>query len=334
MDFFAENRLGHRVRWISRGATLVAWQVPDRHGAVADIVLGFDDETGYASSDNPHFGCTTGRYANRIAGGKFILDGKTYELALNNGPNHLHGGPDCGLDKVEWQGESFQNDQGSGVRFHYLSPDGEEGYPGNLDVKVVYTLDRNGALRIDYEATTDRPTHVNLTNHAYFNLAGHGSPTALNHVLRLHASRYTPKDATGIPTGEIADVAGTPFDFRQATPLGARIGQLAGNDAGGYDHNFVLDGALGEFRWIAELSEPESGRTLNVYTDQPGVQLYTANFLKGQRGKGGAVYAGHSAVCLETQRFPDSPNKPHFPSTLLQPGETYRHTCIYACPAI
>ncbi|MCA9258381.1 MAG: galactose mutarotase [Planctomycetales bacterium] len=333
MEFYAENKAGHRAKWISRGATLAEWHVPDRQGVTADIVLGFDDEAGYASGDNQHFGCTTGRYANRIAAGKFTIDGKEYQLALNNGPNHLHGGPKRGLDKVDWEGESFQHECGAGVIFRYSSPDGEEGYPGRLDVTVKYTLTDVGEMVIEYEAVTDQPTHVNLTNHSYFNLAGQGTPSALEHVLRLEADHYTPKDATGIPTGEIAPVAGTPYDFTNPTALGARIKELGEPQLDGYDHNFVLNGKPGETRLIAELVDPQSGRKLTVATDQPGVQLYTGNFLKGQPGKGGVTYPGYSAVCLETQAFPDSPNKPDFPSTLLRPGETYRQACIYRCGA-
>jgi aldose 1-epimerase len=329
MEFFADNGHGVRAKWISRGATLAVWEVPDRHGETADIVLGFDEEAGYRSSDNQHFGCTTGRYANRIAGGQFSIDGQSYQLALNNGPNHLHGGPREALDKVEWEAAPFQNGTGSGVVFRYTSPDGQEGYPGQVEFTVVYTLARNGQIRIEYSATTDRPTHVNLTNHSYFNLAGQGTPTVLDHVLRLDADQYTPKDATGIPTGELASVAETPLDFRTPTTLGERMGQLAAHEADGYDHNYVLGGEPGQLRWFAEVIHPGTGRTLRVATDQPGVQLYTGNFLKGQTGKQGATYPGYSAFCLETQHFPDSPNQPHFPSTLLRPGQTYHHVCIY-----
>ncbi|MEM9659411.1 MAG: aldose epimerase family protein, partial [Planctomycetota bacterium] len=317
------------AKLISFGATLAELHVPDRRGDFADVVLGFDDEEGYHSDANQHFGCTTGRYANRIAGGRFELDGVTYQLALNNGVNHLHGGVERSLDLVEWRGEPFEARASRGVRFAYTSPDGEEGYPGQLKLNVSSTLTDGTALRIDYEATTDKPTPVNLTNHSYFNLSGHGAETALDHELQVAASRYTPKDETGIPTGEIAPVAGTPLDFLKRRRIGDRIGEFRGHEADGYDHNLALDGEIGEERPIAELFDPASGRVMRVRTDQPGVQLYTANFVWGQTCKRGRVYRKHSAVCLETQHFPDSPNKPQFPSTILRPGEVYRHISVY-----
>jgi len=329
MEFFASNPAGLRAKWVSHGAALAELYVPDRDGNLADVVLGFDDEAGYRSEDNQHFGCTTGRFANRIAGGRFTLDDREYQLALNNGSNHLHGGPKRGFGKIPWEGEAFDGELGAGVRFHYTSPDGEEGYPGTLDVSVTYLLTLLGAIRIDYVAATDKPTIINLTNHAYFNLAGHGTPTVLDHELWIAAERYTPKDANDIPTGEIADVAGTPLDFRQRRPLGERIDKLGPKPSDGYDHNYVLNGPEGIMRLAAELYHPPSGRKLRVHTDQPGVQLYVGNMLRRQKGKGGAVYPRRSAVCLETQHFPDSPNKPHFPSTVLRPGETYRQTCVY-----
>jgi aldose 1-epimerase len=328
-EFFASNPAGVRAKWVSHGAALAELHVPDRNGNFADVVLGFDDEAGYRSENNQHFGCATGRFANRIAGGKFTLEGREYQLAQNNGPNHLHGGPKRGFGKIEWQGEAFDGELGSGVRFHYTSPDGEEGYPGTLDVTVTYTLTLLGAIRIDYVATTDKPTIINLTNHSYFNLVGHGTRTVLDHELWIGADRYTPKDAVSIPTGEIADVAGTPFDFRLRHAIGDRINELGNEQGDGYDHNYVLNGPPGMMRLIAEVYHPASGRKLRVHTDQPGVQLYVGNMLRGQKGKGGAVYPRRSAVCLETQHFPDSPNQPQFPSTVLRPGETYRQTCVY-----
>jgi aldose 1-epimerase len=319
-----------RAKWVSHGASLAELHVPDREGNLADIVLGFDDEAGWRSADNQHFGSTTGRYANRIAGGRFTLDGQEYQLAQNNGTNHLHGGQERGFGKIEWEGEAFEGELGQGVRFHYTSPDGEEGYPGTLDVTVTYTLTLMGALRIDYEATADKPTIINLTNHSYFNLAGQGTPTVLDHLVWIAAEQYTPKDANDIPMGEIADVAGTPLDFRQQRALGERIAQLGDSKpSDGYDHNFVLNGPEGIMRLAAEVYHPPSGRKMRVHTDQPGIQLYVGNMLRGQTGKGGAVYPRRSALCLETQHFPDSPNHPHFPSTVLRPGDTYRHTCVY-----
>jgi aldose 1-epimerase len=329
-EFFASNSAGVRAKWVSHGASLAELRVPDRDGKFADVVLGFDDAAGWRSADNQHFGCATGRFANRIAGGKFTLDGREYQLACNNGPNHLHGGPKRGFGLVEWRGEAFDNKLGSGVQFHYTSPDGEEGYPGALEVTVTYTLTHAGAIRIDYEATTDKPTIINLTNHSYFNLAGQGTPTVLDHEVWIAADRFTPNDEYDIPTGEIAPVAGTPLDFRQRKCLGDRIAELGDSkQSDGYDHNFVLNGPEGMMRVAAEVFHPGSGRTMRVHTDQPGIQLYVGNMLRGQMGKGRAKYPRRSALCLETQHFPDSPNQPQFPTTVLRPGETYRHTCAY-----
>jgi len=338
MQYSATNKNGMIAKWIARGATLTELHVPDRSGQLADVVLGFDDVAGYESEANQHFGCTTGRYANRICGGRFSLDGTDYQLAMNNGPNHLHGGPQRALDKVTWDATPLDN----GIRFTYSSPAGEENFPGRLDVAVTYTLieydgieydgmehdNSDNVLRIDYLATTDQPTIINLTNHSYFNLSGHGAGSVLDHEVWIDADRYTPVDETSIPTGELADVAGTPFDFRTRQPLGVRIDQTGS----GYDHNFVLNHGAGKrsFKRIAELFDPQSGRMMSVSTCEPGVQLYTGNGLSGQTGKLNQTYAQHSAVCFETQHFPDSPNQPHFPTTVLRPGETYRHTCAYA----
>ncbi|QEG34922.1 aldose epimerase family protein [Bythopirellula goksoeyrii] len=321
--YVATNSQGMTARWISRGATLSELHVPDREGELADVVLGFDDVAGYESGRNQHFGCTTGRFANRIKQGRFTLDGIDYQLAVNNGPNHLHGGKLRSMDKVVWEAEQLTD--ALGVRFRYISPDGEENFPGTLTTTVTYTLTDDNALRIDYEATTDKPTIINLTNHSYFNLAGHGNPNILDHELRIDADRITAVDDESIPTGEFLDVAGTPFDFRTQHRIGDRIEEI-----GGYDHNCVTNGQWGSLREIAEVVEPQSGRIMRVSTDQPGVQFYTANGLGGQLGKGGAAYTKQGSFCLETQNFPDAPNQPSFPSAELRPSETYRHTCIYA----
>lgn len=319
---------GLEVDVTDHGATLVAVRMPDRAGRLGDVVLGFDDVAGYQSDGNQYFGCTTGRVCNRIAKGEFTLDGYTYVLATNNGPNHLHGGAARSFDKVHWRGTPVQGSGGArGVRFAYRSRDGEEGYPGNLDVAVTYWLvpGTSPRLRIDYEAATDRRTPVNLTNHAYWNLAGAGAPTVLDHVLWIDADRYTPCDDTLIPTGAIAAVAGTPLDFQRPLPLGLRLPLLTDTPARGYDHNYVLRPA-DALRAVAELRDPGSGRWLRVATTEPGLQLYSGNFLRGQTGKGGASYAQRSAVCLETQHFPDSVHHAHFPDTILDPGRTLRST--------
>jgi aldose 1-epimerase len=309
------------------GATLVAVRAKDRAGYAADVVLGFDDVTGYRSPANQYFGCTTGRVCNRIANAAFTLDGYTYRLAANNGPNSLHGGAEKSLDKVHWQAERVGDDAAPGVRFSYLSRDGEEGFPGNLKVEVTYLL-TGSTIRIDYRATTDKRTPVNLTNHAYFNLAGEGAATVLDHELFVDADRYTPTDDTLIPTGAIATVAGTHLDFRTPLTIGARVDALEGTPAQGYDHNYVLRPA-GELRKVAELRHRASGRILEVLTDQPALQVYSGNFLHGQAGKGGKPYARRSGVCLETQHYPDAVNQPHFPNTILGPGEQFVSTTMY-----
>jgi aldose 1-epimerase len=330
------NDAGMEIRLISRGATLIGVDIPTSDGNKVDVVFGFDDVAGYESDRNGYFGCTVGRYANRIGGGKFTLDGEEHELFKNDGPNHLHGGNGRSFDKVVWAGEPFDRDGERGVKFSYTSPDGEEGYPGKLTAVVTYTLTDKNEIRIEYSATTDKPTVINLTNHSYFNLAGHGSPTINDHVLTLFADKYTPVDETLIPTGEIASVEGTPLDFRRPTAIGERVGQLDDKPGKGYDHNFVInrgDAAAGELVKAAELVDPASGRMLTVYTDQPGVQFYGGNFLNGGAGKGGKPYAHRSGCCLETQVFPDSPNKQGqdgWTNCVLRPGETYRHVCVYA----
>lgn len=329
------NSHGVMARIMTRGATLVSLAAPDREGKLADVLLGFDDVAGYEGDGNQYFGCTTGRVCNRIAKGKFTLGNKEYSLAINNAPNSLHGGGPRSLDKVVWNAKVLDNQEPGtqAVRFRYQSPDGEEGFPGELTIRVTYSLNEQNELRIEYRATTDHTTPVNLTNHAYFNLSGEGSPTVLQHELTLNADRYTPTDDTLIPTGEIAAVEGTPLDFRTPHVIGERITQLDGTAAIGYDHNYVLNGESGKLRQVARLKDPASGRVLTVQTDQPGIQFYSGNFLKGQAGKGGKTYAHRSAVCLETQHFPDSVNHPDFPTTILQPGDTYRHTCVYTVSA-
>lgn len=332
-EYTLTNKNGVVAKLITRGATLTQMHVPDKNGQLADVVLGFDDVAGYESDRNQFFGCTTGRVCNRIAKGKFTLNGQEYQLAINNGPNHLHGGVKRNLDKVVWAAKASSAADGQQVVFTYKSPDGEEGYPGDLSVKVTYLLTDKNELKIDYEATTNKATPVNLTNHSYFNLGGAGSATVLDHELQLNADNHTPTDDTLIPTGQIVKVEGTPLDFRKATVIGARIAQVDQTAATGYDHNFVLNGKSGELRLAAKVKEPKSGRVLTVQTTEPAVQLYTGNFLMGQVGKGGKTYPRRSALCLETQHSPNSVNIPSFPSTILEPGQTYRHTCVFAFSA-
>lgn len=328
------NDTGLSVDLADFGATVVRFLVPDRHGHAADVVLGFDAVEGYARPTGPYFGATIGRCGNRIAHGRFTLDGKSYALATNNSPGglpcHLHGGP-VGFDKVLWEAEPLSGGAGPALTFRYRSRDGEEGYPGNLDATVVFTLTSDNALRIEYTATTDQPTIVNLTNHSYFNLAGEGTRSVLGHVLTLNATRYTPVNAGLIPTGELAAVAETPFDFRAPHTIGERI-ERANEQlrfAGGYDHNFVLDGK-GGLSLAATVLEPQSGREMEVLTTEPGVQFYSGNFLDGTLlGKNGHAYERRSGFCLETQHFPDAPNHPSFPSVVLRPGETYKSMTVY-----
>ena len=325
--FTLRNANGVEVVLSSLGAAIHSIRTPDRGGRTADVVLGFDTFDEWTANP-PFFGVIVGRYANRIAGGRFSLDGAAYTLATNDGPNHLHGGP-RGFDKRVWQAEPLDAEGSNAVRFTYESPDGEEGYPGTLAVSVVYALTPDNALRLDYTATTDKATVVNLSNHAYFNLAGAG--TVLDQQLQIHADRYTPVDASLIPTGELASVDGTPFDFRELTAIGARIAadhpQI--RIGGGYDHNFVLNGTSGQLRSVARAVDPASGRTLDVQTTEPGVQLYSGNFGSPIVGRHGEAYPRHGAFCLETQHFPDSPNQPAFPSTVLRPGETFHSTTVF-----
>ncbi|GAA2096681.1 galactose mutarotase [Streptomyces albiaxialis] len=319
---------GTRLSVISYGGAVQSLEVPDRHGRTANVSLSFDRIEDYVAHGD-HFGALIGRYGNRIAKGRFTLDGTTYELPRNDGENSLHGGPN-GFDRRVWHIEPFEGRTGVGLTLRYTSADGEAGYPGRLKVRVDYTLTASGAFRIDYAATTTEPTVVNLTNHTYFNLAGEGSGDVLGHELALAAARYTPVGKTLIPTGESARVAGTPFDFRRAKRVGEDIRtahpQLV--TAQGYDHNWVLDkGVTRVPEPFATLRDPSSGRAMTVATTEPGVQFYSGNFLDGTRvGRSGRVYRQSDGLCLETQHFPDSPNQPEFPSTVLRPGRTYRST--------
>lgn len=321
------NNNGLKARLITWGATLTELHVPDKNGTLADVVLGFDDLASYL--ENPaYFGCTTGRVANRIAKARFTLNGKEYALVANNGPNHLHGGLK-GLHKRNWRARLVERDNAAGIEFTYTSPDGEEGYPGNLSMTVAFTLTTENELRIDYTATTDQDTPVNLTNHSYFNLAGAGSGSVLDQQLVVLADHYTPVDDELIPTGEIGSVAGTPLDFTAPTAIGARIAELTGNP-GGYDHNLVLNSQDGSLSLAAKLRDPESGRVMEVLTSQPGIQLYSGNFLDGTIiGKGGKAYQKHDALCLETQHYPDSIHQPDWPTVVLQPGQTYRQVTVH-----
>ncbi len=331
--FTLTNARGVEVRAMTYGATIVSLRTPDRGGRLGDIVLGYPTLAGYLAQ-SPYFGAVVGRYGNRIARGRFSLDGKAYQLATNNGPNHLHGGVK-GFDKVVWSAEPAESDSSAAVTFSYVSPAGEEEYPGTLHARVTYTLTDRDELRVDYLATTDQATPVNLTQHSYFNLAGAGTRDILGHELMIAADHYTPVDATLIPTGEIAPVAGTPFDFRTPTAIGARIDQndVQLQNGKGYDHNWVLNragAAEGALVHAARVSEPTTGRTLDVFTNEPGIQFYSGNFLDGTiTGKDGRVYRHRYGFCLETQHFPDSPNHPNFPSTILRPGREYRSTTVF-----
>jgi aldose 1-epimerase len=325
------NANGMVAKVITYGALLTELQVPDRTGQMADVVLGFKTLDAY-ESPNPFFGATIGRVANRIAKGKFKLNGQEYTLATNNGPNHLHGGVK-GFDKRVWKAQivpAVPASSGVALKFTYTSADMEEGYPGTLTATVVYTLTNSNELRLDYTASTDKPTPINLTNHSYFNLAGEGQGTILDHELTIMADRFTPVDDTLIPTGEIAGVRGTVMDFNRSTPIGARLAQVPGPAPGGYDHNYVLTHGGGVLAMSATVREPKSGRVMDVLTTEPGVQLYTGNFLDGTlTGKAGVAYKQHFGFCLETQHFPDAVNHPNFPSIVLQPGKTYKSTTVY-----
>ena len=332
--FTLTNAQGAKATITNYGGILTSLLVPDKNGKMGDVVLGFDSVEGYTSAlyekESPYFGALIGRYGNRIAKGRFTIDGKSYSLPINNPPNSLHGGT-RGFDRRVWQATPGTSTDGPALTLVYQSKDGEEGYPGTLNVQVVYTLTDANVLRIAYTATTDKPTVLNLTNHSYFNL-NHGPATdALGHELTLNAERFTPVDNTLIPTGALALVDATPMDFRQAHTIGERIAKVPGAAPGGYDHNWVLADAMrSELAPAATVYEPATGRTMAVYTDQPGIQFYSGNFLKGNlKGKGGVVYAQHYGFCLETQHFPDSPNVPRFPSTVLRPGKTFQSTTEY-----
>jgi len=322
------NANGIVARVMTYGALLTELHVPDRAGQMADIVLGFKTLDAYEGA-HPSFGATIGRVANRIARGKFKLNGQEYSLATNNGPNHLHGGVK-GFDKRVWKAQTVPATGGVAVKFTYTSADMEEGYPGTLTATVLYTLTDRNELRLDYTATTDKATPINLTNHSYFNLAGDGMGDILGHELTIMADRYTPVDDTLIPTGEIASVRGTVMDFNRSTPIGARIAQVPGPAPGGYDHNYVLTHGGGVLAMSATVREPGSGRMMDVLTSEPGVQLYTGNFLDGTlTGKAGVAYTQHFGFCLETQHFPDAVNHPNFPSVVLQPDKTFKSTTVY-----
>lgn len=332
--YVLRNGRGTEAHLTDFGATLVALHLRDRDGEVADVVLGFDDVSGYESDSNQYFGSTVGRVANRVALGRFTLDGRTYQLATNNDPNHLHGG-DRGYSHRMWTAEPHAGV--AAVTFRLTSEDGDEGYPGQVDAEVTYTLTEDDEVVVEYRATADQPTPVNLTHHSYFNLAGAGSPSVLDHTLQVGATRYTPTDDTLIPTGELAPVEGTPLDFREPEVIGARIAALDDTAAIGYDHNYAVRTAALEPTAaavmgagpVAVLRDPGSGRTLELYSDQPGLQFYSGNFLMGATGKGGAVYPHRSACCLETQGFPNAINEPGFPSVMLRPGEEYRHFTVH-----
>ena len=324
------NAKGVEARIITYGGIVVSLKVPDRNRKFDDVVLGYDNLEGYIKN-NPYFGALIGRYGNRIAKGKFTLNGVEYTLAKNNGENHLHGGIK-GFDKVVWKASQVRGKNGAALQLTYLSKDGEEGYPGNLSVTAIYTLTDNNEVRIDYSATTDKDTILNLTNHSYFNLAGPGTTSILGHEVMINADRFTPVDKTLIPTGELRSVRGTPMDFTKPTTIGARIEQqdeqlIFGM---GYDHNWVLNNSNGQLGLAARVYEPTTGRVMEVYTTEPGMQFYTGNFLDGTiTGKGGKVYHRRYGFCMETQHFPDSPNKPNFPSVVLKPGQKYTQTTIY-----
>ncbi len=327
-----KNESGMTVRVTNYGAIVTSIIVPDRNGKQADVALGYDRVEDYINAvDKPYFGAVVGRYGNRIAKGEFTLDGETYSLLKNNGENHLHGGA-IGFDKVVWTVDEYV--EGQALTLSYLAKDKEEGYPGNLQLKITYTLADDNSLVVDYHATTDKATPVNVTQHTYFNLKGEGQGTILDHQLMLNAKKFTPVDESLIPTGEMPTVAGTPFDFTTPKAIGRDIGQQ--NEqlvfGLGYDHNWILDtdGKEGELSLAAQVHEPSSGRVMEIYTTEPGIQFYCGNFLDGRlRGKSGKPYVHRGGFCLETQHFPDSPNQPNFPSTILKPGETYDSKTVF-----
>lgn len=324
------NNSGSQVKISEYGAVVVSLEVPDKNGNYSDVVLGYDELDGYVN-DKSYFGAIVGRYGNRIGKGKFELDGQEFQLSVNDGENHLHGGIK-GFNKVVWKGELFENKSGQALKLSYVSPDGEEGYPGMVNIHVVYTLTDSNELIIEYSAATDKPTIINPTHHSYFNLSGSFENTILDHELMIDAGRYTPVDNGLITTGELAQVENTPMDFRTPAKIGARINEdfeqlIFGK---GYDHNWVLNNYNGSVNKVASLYEPQSGRFMEVLTDEPGIQFYSGNFLNGTvTGKNGVIYNYRTGLCLETQHYPDSPNKPDFPSVTLNPGEKYEQTTIY-----
>ena len=322
-EYTITNPSGMQVSIINYGGTVTRLMAPDKNGKLGDVVLGYDTLSGYLQKGNPYFNALIGRYGNRIAAGKFTLDGQPYTLAGNNNGNSLHGG-NKGYDKVVWTAKKLSD---SSLQLNYLSKEGEEGYPGNLNVQVVYTLTTDNGLKLDYTATTDKATPVNLTSHCYFNLSAGADSTILNHQLEIAADKYTPVNEQLIPTGKIEDVKGGPMDFTTAKQIGKDIGKVAG----GYDHNWVLNKTGNNLERVASLYEPTSGRFMEVLTTEPGLQFYSGNFLDGTltNTKEGKKYIKHAALCLETQHFPDSPNQPAFPNTVLKPGETYRQTTVY-----
>jgi len=329
-QYTLKNRAGVTAQIINYGATVTSLRVPDRNGIMGDVVLGFDSLQGYIDG-TAYFGAVVGRYGNRIGKGRFQLDGKQYQLTINDGENHLHGGK-IGFNKVLWEAKTLGDREEPSVQLQYRSRDGEEGYPGTVTLNVTYALTGKNELRIDYEGTTDKPTILNPTQHSYFNLSGSLTNTVLDHTLMIEADSFTPIDRGLIPTGQLASVANTPMDFRTPVTIGAHIDdpyeQLSFGR--GYDHNWVLKGSSGQLRKAAELYEPASGRLMTVFTDQPGLQFYAGNFLNGTaKGKNGIAYGRRVGLCLETQAFPDTPNKPHFPQVTLRPGQVYRQTTIY-----
>jgi aldose 1-epimerase len=333
--FTLKNANGCETTITTYGGIVTSLKVPDKNGKLGDVVLGFNNLEGYVNDTYvgacPYFGALIGRFGNRIADGKFTLEGKTYQLAKNDGPNHLHGGK-VGFDKVVWSAKPLNTQNGPALELKYLSKDGEEGYPGNLDVTAVYTLTNKNELRVDFTATTDKATIANLTHHSYFNLAGEGNGTILDHLVTINAGKFTPVNKTLIPTGELRSVKGTPFDFTKPHTIGERVNAKDEQIKFGlgYDHNWVVNRLIGGLRKAVKVEEPTTGRVMEVLTTEPGVQFYCGNFLDGSLvGKGGKKYAHRSGFCFEPQHFPDSPNQPKFPSTVLKPGQTYKNTIIY-----
>ena len=322
--FTCTNANGYVLKMIDYGATVVSFEMPDRLGNFSNVNLGCANIEGYEAQSS-YFGCTVGRYCNRIAGGQFKIGEETFSLAKNNGENHLHGGAK-GWNKAIWKGQLFRDANSVGIRFTHNSPDGDEGYPGNVDVTVDYMLTNNNELIVEFQANTDKPTHINLTNHNYWNLGGTDSGEILDHQLQLASSKYIPVDPSGIPTGELADVESTPFDFRTMQTIGDRVNDIGG-DPIGYDHCYVLDAVAGQTKLAAVVKDPKSGRVMEVHTTQPGIQFYTGNFMDGTESSGG--FAQHCGFCLETQHFPDAPNQADFKSTLLDPERTYHQITVH-----